>query len=387
MGLGIYSSIYPNLKRRKGANNMGSIFIRTRTAKDGKQNKYWVIEYRIGDRLRRETVGRLGIVTKGIAKELLKKRELQVKLGQWNMITAKIPTLNEFISEYISYVRDTIGKRSWSRDKLSLRHLGNFFGESLLSAISPKDIQDYQNLRLREGVRPATVNRELACLKHLFNIARQRGKFFGDNPVSQVRFLEENNQIEKVLTVEEEQRLINSLSSHLIPIVQTALYTGMRKGEILSLRWENVDLENNVITVEATNSKSKKLKRIPISSGLRKILLEQRLKTGFSQYVFLTPRGKPYARQDSLKKSFERACIKAGIKGLRFHDLRHTAATRMVEAGANIVAIKKILGHADINTTMRYAHPEDSVREAIEKLSKFESITDQFTDHHKEENL
>lgn len=145
----------------------------------------------------------------------------------------------------------------------------------------------------------------------------------------------------------------------------------MRKNEILSLTWINLDLDNNVITIEPTNTKSKTLKRIPINSTLRKVLLEQKLKTGFGEYVFLNPEGHPYRRHDSLKRCFEGACRRAEIKGLRFHDLRHTAATRMVESGASIVAVSKILGHADLKTTMRYSHPDDSLRDAVEKLGNF----------------
>ncbi|NIP31674.1 MAG: tyrosine-type recombinase/integrase [Candidatus Dadabacteria bacterium] len=81
-------------------------------------------------------------------------------------------------------------------------------------------------------------------------------------------------------------------------------------------------------------------------------------------------RGYPYKRQDSLKQSFTKAYRRANIKGFRFHDLRHTAATRMTESGASIVAVSKILGHADLKTTMRYAHPDDSLRDAVEKLTK-----------------
>ncbi len=362
---------------------MGSIFVRTRTHKNGKKVDYWCIEYRPNGKPRRETVGKVGVVTKTIARELLKKRELQVKLGQWDMIEAKIPTLSEFAPEYLSYVRDIIAKRSWARDELSLTHLNSFCGDHNLSAITPRDIQDYQGKRLKDGAKPATVKRELACFKHLFNVAKQRTKFFGDNPVSKVKFLEENNQIERVLTIEEEERLIANSAPHLKPIIQTAIHTGMRKNEILSLKWNNVDLENNVLTIEASNTKSKKLKRIPINSKLRRILLEQKLKTGFGLYIFLNPDGKPYQRCDSLKRCFGGACRRAGIKGLRFHDLRHTAATRMVEKGANIVSVSRILGHSSLNTTMRYAHPDDSLREAAEKLANFSSTTDQFTDQQK----
>jgi len=114
-------------------------------------------------------------------------------------------------------------------------------------------------------------------------------------------------------------------------------------------------------------------------------LLEQKLRTGFNEYVFLSPEGKPCQRGDSLKRCFEGACRRAGIKGLRFHDLRHTAATRMVENRANIVAVRRVLGHADINTTMRYVHPDDSLRDAVEKLANFTQDRSNFRSNEKNE--
>jgi integrase len=110
----------------------------------------------------------------------------------------------------------------------------------------------------------------------------------------------------------------------------------MRKGEIISLKWSNVDLEGNVITLEHTNTKSTRARKIPINSKLRKTLLEQKLKGGDSEYVFLSSNGSPYRRQDSLEQAVGGVCRCAGIEGLRFHDLRHTAATRVVEKGANL---------------------------------------------------
>ncbi len=86
--------------------------------------------------------------------------------------------------------------------------------------------------------------------------------------------------------------------------------------------------------------------------------------------MFLSSQGTPYKKHDSLNGAFERACKLSTIKGLRFHDLRHTAATRMIEKGVSIVVVNKILGHADLKTTMRYAHPDDSLKDAVEKLAK-----------------
>jgi integrase len=111
------------------------------------------------------------------------------------------------------------------------------------------------------------------------------------------------------------------------------------------------------------------------------VFLELKLKSGGSKFVFPSD-GSRTGHLEWVKRSFISACKKAGIKGLRFHDLRHTAATRMVENGANIVAIKKILGHADLKITMRYAHPDNSLKEAIELLATgfSDSVTDKSPD-------
>jgi len=209
------------------------------------------------------------------------------------------------------------------------------------------------------------------------------GEVYGKNPVSRAGLLTLNNQKQRILSVEEEKRLLSVCEPYLRNIIITALYTGMRKGEIISLKWDSVDFERNIIIVEIENNKSKKIKIIPVSTFMRKMLGELRLKSAGNEYVFLNSKEEPYKRQDSLNRAYKLALKKANIEGLRFHDLRHTAATRMVESTGNIVAVNKILGHADLKTTMRYAHPEDSLKEAVESLSVYFSppLTDKSTDN------
>jgi integrase len=358
---------------------MGSVFLRGNT---------WVGEYRVNGKTRRKALGKKGIVTKTLAKEMLRKIEQKVKLGQYDMLDATIPTLAEFSKTYILHVKDTIQIKSWYRYEYGLRRLIELYGNKKLSEITPKDVDDYKTLRLRDA-RPATVNCELATLRQIFNLTKRWKKFFGENPVSVSKLLPEHNQKERILTYEEEMRLLDACNEYLRPIIVTALHTGMRKTEILTLKWSSIDLENGFITIDQTNTKSKKTRRIPINSTMRTCLLEQKLKSGGSEFVFLSQAGTPYKFHDSLKGAFERACKKAGLTGLRFHDLRHTAATRMIEAGASIVAVSKILGHSDIKMTMRYAHPDNSLREAVELLTKAqisERVTDKFTDKGKIEN-
>ena len=346
------------------------VYKRRRKQKNGSVHYYWYIRYWLNGEEKKESIGKVGEVTKSVAQTKLEERKRQIRLDQLDQIGAKIPTLSEFSGEYIEYVRDIKQNRSWKCAIQYLAHLQRPFGDKKLSQISAKDIDDFKLSRLR-AVKPSTVNRELACLSHLLNYAKRRKVFFGDNPVSISKLLPEHNTVDRTLTPDEEAKLLNSSSPELRAIIICALNTAMRKNEILTLRWENVNLDNNIITLEHTNTKSKKTRRIPINSTLRTLLLEQRLKGRGSDYVFVSSKGTPYARHDSLKQAFIGACKRANIKGLRFHDLRHTAATRMVESGVSIVAVSRILGHADLKTTMRYAHPEDSLKEAVENLANF----------------
>lgn len=352
---------------------MGSVFLR---------GDSWVGEYKDRGKIKRKTYGKKGILTKTHVRAMVRKDEQKVKLGQYDMLDAAIPTLKEFLVEYLKHGKEVVKKRSWYREEYGSRHFLELFGDRTLSEITPKDVDDYKQIRLNE-VAPATVNRELQIVRHLFNLAKRWKKFFGENPVSEAKLLSVNNQKERILTPEEEEKLLGLCNPCLKPILITALHTGMRKSEILTLKWTNVDLDNSVITIEHTNTKTKTTRRIPVNSVLRKLLLEQKLKSGGSEFIFLSQDGNPYKRHDSLKGAFERLCKKAGISGLRFHDLRHTAATRMIEAGASIVAVSKILGHSDIKMTMRYTHPDNSLKEAVELLTKT-NMTNSVADFAKE---
>jgi len=345
------------------------VYKRLRKHKDGSETGYWYIRYWVNGQERKESIGKVGIVTKTVAQTRLEERKRQVRLGQLDMINADIPTLKDFSIDYLEYKKNVNLKRSWQKDESHLKRFNNYFGNLKLSEITAKHIDDYKQIRVRE-VKPVTVNHELEVLRHLFYLAKKWKNFYGENPVSESGLIKTESQRTRVLTFDEEERLFANCSPHLLPIVQTALMTGMRKGELLTLTLDDVNFENNFITIRAEISKSKKSRKIPISSVLRSILLEQKLKTKKSGHVFVTLQGKPYSltNPSALKRTFSTARTNAKIDNLTFHDLRHTAATRMAEHGASIVAVKEILGHADIKTTMKYFHPEKSLNEAVEIL-------------------
>ncbi len=225
------------------------VFKRTRKKSDGKETKSYYIRYMLNGKMKWESVGEVGKVTKSVAEALLAEKKKKIKLGQLDELNADIPSLLDFAKEFLHYVKDIKKKRSWKKDEVTLRHILDFFGNRLLSQISPKDIDDYKLHMLNNGYKPATVNRELACLKYLYNLAIRRKRFFGVNPVSEVEYLYEGEGITRVLTPAEEERLFGSSPPLLASIIMVALNTGMRKMEILSLKWDYIDLEKNLITL------------------------------------------------------------------------------------------------------------------------------------------
>ncbi len=253
-------------------------------------------------------------------------------------------------------------KRSWGRDELSIKHLNSFFNNKYLHEIGPLNIEMYKVERKRH-VCPSTVNRELACLKHMYVKAIEWGKI-DVSPASKVRLFREENQRTRYLEEEEIERLHEACSGHLKPILITALNTGMRKGEILSLKWVDVDLRNRVISI--LNSKNNEKREIPVNEDLFQALLRAR-KNPESSYVFCNEDGVPYR---DVKTGFKGALKRAKIS-IRFHDLRHTFASRLVMKGVDLKTVQELLGHKDVRMTLRYSHlSPDHKKAAVEKLSK-----------------
>jgi integrase len=184
------------------------------------------------------------------------------------------------------------------------------------------------------------------------------------NPARKVKKFRENGVKERILSPDEMRRLINAANRAIRPVLVMALNTGMRRNEILSLRWKNVDLVSGYIFIE--DSKSGRSRKAPINGQVFEAL------SGLKQdgeYVFPNAETGTYIKD--VKTAFRGACERAEIKGLRFHDLRHTALSVMVEAGIDIVTVSKIAGHASIQMTMRYAHPPpENMRLTVEKLGE-----------------
>jgi len=326
----------------------GTVYIRK--TKGGKTR--FCIDYCGRDGSRRREVVKAA-QTRAEALIVLQQRITEVFDASHSPTRAKNAGFKEFSKLYLEDY-SKLNKRSWKCDEYALEaHLIPYFGGSRLCEITPLEIERYRAERLKAGVRKSTTNREMALLKKMFNLAVD-WRYVRENPVRKVKmFSERENRKERVLRADEESRLLAVCADHLRQIVVTALNTGMRRGEILNLRWERVELGQRLIHVVKT--KSGKDRVIPVNDVLFDVLGEKRAgRTG--DYVFENPEtGKPFR---SVRHSFENACRRAGISGLRFHDLRHTFASRMVERGCDIETLRDLLGHHSVTVTQRYVHTD-----------------------------
>ena len=263
-------------------------------------------------------------------------------------------------------------KKSFYSDVLICRVLAQEFKNKTLRQITPPMIEHFKQSFLAKPTKhgnkrsSATVNYHLSILSKIFSLAGD-SELIETNPSFRVKKLKLNNQRTRVLSDEEETKLFSALGEKELvkQIVTVALHTGMRRGEIFNLKWFDVDFNRGMIQIR--ESKTNKKRFVPINTTIRTLLNGLKRK---SEYVFPSP--KTNGRLDNIKRSFRRAVELAEIKDFCFHDLRHTAATRMADLGADAFTLMKILGHSDIRMTARYTHATDSaLRRAVTNLGNY----------------
>ncbi len=320
-----------------------------------KRGNVWWIGFSYQGRRYREGVGS----DRKQAEALLAKRKVQARENR--LFDVKKESTEPFDTMAVDYLRySEVNKRSYERDVRLVKNLAGHFGGKRLCDITPAMVEQYKAARSRQ-VKAATVNRELACLKHLFTMAIKWDRAMV-NPVKEVRFFPSPVGSLRVLSREEEQALLDVASPHLRAMIITALNTGMRRGEVLGLMWEDVDFANGYLTVR--KAKNGEVRQIPMSQHLTGTL--KSLKR-VGPYVHSKKRGVPYG---TIVHGFRKAVEQSGIRYCRFHDLRHTFASRLVMAGVDLVTVKELLGHKSLEMTMRYSHPApEHKRWAVETLN------------------
>ena len=318
-----------------------------RAGKDGRAT--WCIRYQesSGKDIRQATK----VKTKREAELLLAKAIQEIADGTYEIRQRQREvTFFEICEDFMVYSR--AHKRSWDRDQRTLEKLRKFFGDVPCETITRSMAERYVALRksgeggLGKEAEPSTINKELACLKTIFRRACLEEKV-ARNPMLGFKMLTEDNVRDRVISEEEFQRLLFSAPKHLQPVLIIAWETGMRRNEILNLKWDQVDLKMGIIHLHGAGTKSGKSRQVPISPLLKETLNKiPRL----GEYVFMY-KG---SHLRDIRTAFQIACQRGGIEGFWFHDLRHCFVTRMRRKGIPDRVIMAITGHQTLECFRRY---------------------------------
>lgn len=307
-----------------------------------------------------------------LAEKIFGKIQTQIIEGKWFEIEeTRYRTFDEMMEVYFSKIDNK--PSTLSRKKDALLHLEKFFMGLTLDQITNDEVDDYKKKRLDEGAADSTILNEVRLLSHAYNTVR----WTKTNPVSDAKRIKlKAREVDRWLTDEEEKALLpktaGKLAGELNSVVIFDLQTGMSQEEIIKLKWSQIDLTRKALVTGRikTEKRGLNMRTIPLNKTAYNLLKSRAKNNGTSAHVFGDENGH-MIRADRLKKAFKKAVKESKIAHFRFHDLRHTFATRLVQAGVDLYKVSKLLGHKDISTTQRYAHhcPE-SLRDGVEVLDK-----------------
>jgi integrase len=266
-------------------------------------------------------------------------------------------------------------KKSFNKDEQRSEILKDHFGLKNAREIKPAMIEMFQHEMMtkpREGkkrvYKPATVNRMLALMKRIYNLAI-REEMVERNPCFKVSMLPENNKRDRVITHAQFEAIIANLPKHAADIVTTAYHTGMRAGEIFNLTWDRVNTKEGFIELTAADTKTAEPRRIYFNDDLKALFKELGKVRRIRHKAVFTYRGQPIG---VIRTSFNEACAKAGVKDFRVHDLRHTFNTNMRKAGVDRSVIMKITGHKTTAMFDRYNTVDsEDARTAMDRYEGF----------------
>lgn len=361
-------------------------------------------EYARGKRI---TLGKSTVLTSVQARDKAKEILSQARLGIDPTAKKRSDriTFREFIDD--EYGAWRIANRK--NGKADLHRLKvNFMselGDRCLTEITPMMIDKWRTNRINDGIRIATVNRDIVTLKSTLAKAVEWG-FISEHPLRHLKLHKVDSTAKiRYLSADEESRLKSAIDArdqeiknartranewrkvrrlelyddlskyafadHMTPMILLSLNTGLRRGELFNLRWENVDFNRAMITISGDVAKSGKTRHIPLNAVSLKALTEWRRQCSGDGFVFVNPDTEK--RFDNVNKAWDGILAAAKIEKFRWHDMRHHFASKLVMKGVDLNTVRELLGHADIKMTLRYAHlaPEHKAN-AVAKLVESE---------------
>jgi len=362
-----------------------------------KDSPFWWISFSVNKKQYHRSTD---TADKKLAIAILAKVKTLIVEGKWFEIdAAKAHTFDEMMTRFMREHAPTVSQKTQKSYRNSLSHLMGFFSGLTLDKIDHNLVMSYvvhrreetcvpgseicvkckhtpkseecKQLREKRKCRPGTRNRELAMLSKAFNLARL-WKWTKENPCELVRRENEDNEnIGQCLPEDKEQLLLDLCrplcNGQLFDMVIVAVNTGLRESEVLKMQWDRVDFKARAITVI---QKGNRIKVCAMNETVYNLLSEKSKIRSISGYVFVTSTDTPFIARN-MYREFKKACRKIGLPNFRFHDLRHTVGTRLAQAGHDLYAIAKVLGHKQLSTTERYAkHNLQSLRRVVDSLER-----------------
>jgi len=372
-----------------------SLFLRVQPS----GRKVFAISYRIAGVSKEFTVGMYGNITLNEARTICKQKIGEVasekdiqeirKTNKKIKQNQRLQTLEGFLTNhYEAWAKNNLKSHN-EQIRVINRDFADFLKKPMLT-ISPIDLQRYKNKSLDKGLKPSTISRRIAVLKSVLSKAVELSvipdsplRGYGANKGNKIdhqkppRYLSKDeekmlratlndrqqshrqervNHIEwcEIRNIEAPKPLIYTFTDYLQPLVILALNTGMRRGELLSLEWPQVDVRRRLLTVLGEKSKSNQTRHIPLNDEAFQILMSWRNQADSQNYVFTSPiTGNQITNINTAWRNILKA---ANIKSFRFHDLRHTFASNLVMRGISLNTVRELLGHHSIDMTLRYAH-------------------------------
>ncbi len=335
--------------------------------------RFFYLRYRLNGRKRSCRIGEFPSVSLKEARTRAHELKSMISRGDdpsaERRTKAAIPNFADFaLNEYLPDAK--LHKRSWRDDELRInKELVPRFGRMQLTAITSRDVQQF-HVAVRASHAPATANRYLSLVARMLQVAVER-EYIERNPARSVHKFREDNARNRYLSNQEIAKFLEALDSvgnrSMANAFKFLLFTGLRKGEAMTLPWRNVNLENGTVYLEKT--KNGRTRSVLLNALARHVLEEMlALRRGDHPYVF--PGREPNSPVTNPSKVFAAALKAAGIEGFHCHDLRHTYASLAINSGATLYDVQKLLGHATSQMTQRYAHLADaSLRTATENVA------------------
>jgi integrase len=349
------------------------LYIEVRATSPG-QGTYWLRYKDATGKTARVKIGRTGDISVKETKAKVRTLRAEIQLGADPSAIKRerkqVPTWNAFfIDWYLPHAKNH--KRSWGNDEEMHRlRISDCFGHLRLDQIRRQQVQQFHSELRESGLAPATCDHYLKLIRQALNLAVD-WEVIKENPVARVALFHEDNRQERLMTDEELHRLIAALDrkpdSTAYHVVKFLLFTGARVNEALHARWADIDREHLTWIIQATNSKSKRRRSVPLNDSALEVLDSLR---SHSEWLFTSRRGDGRQRMTTINKMWQRLREDADLRHVRLHDLRHYHASALVNSGRTLYEVMQILGHSDPSVTQRYAHLSTrSLQEASEAAS------------------